>query len=152
MVGTWLLQHLIEEAEASRTPLGVLAIYRDDQVVVRPTLLPLATLILLLGVAGARGLGGLDLLLPLGGAVGEDCTNRLFTRGKIGGNVLQLTSARGGLAPELVYQLLAGCATNEGSNDVGVRDVGELDALLGESPDEVSERLVRLLPVALEIP
>jgi len=47
-----------------------------------------------------------------------------------------------------VYQLLAGGAGNEGSDDVGVCDVGELDALLGESPDEILERFIRLLSVA----
>jgi len=51
-----------------------------------------------------------------------------------------------------VYQLFVGCASNEGSDDVGVCDVGKLGALLGESPDEISERLVRLLPAAPEIP
>jgi hypothetical protein len=35
---------------------------------------------------------------------------------------------------------------------VGVCDVGELGALLGEWPDEVSERLIGLLPAALEVP
>jgi len=37
-----------------------------------------------------------------------------------------------------MYQLLAGGTGDEGSDDVGVHDVGELGALLGESPDEVS--------------
>ena len=53
VIGAWLLQHLVEEAWASRGPLGVLAFRRGDQVVVRPTLLPFATLLLLLGVARA---------------------------------------------------------------------------------------------------
>jgi len=51
-----------------------------------------------------------------------------------------------------VYQLLAGGTRDEGSDDVGVRDVGELGALLGESPDEVSEGLIRLLPTIPEVP
>jgi len=51
-----------------------------------------------------------------------------------------------------VYQFLAGGTRDEGSDDVGVRDVGELGALLGESPDEVSEGLIRLLPAAPEVP
>jgi hypothetical protein len=114
MIGAWLLQHLVEEAGATRSPLGVLAIHRGDQVVVRPTLLPLATLLLLLGVARSRGLGGLGLLFPLGGAIGENCANCLLARGKVGGDVEQLACARGGLATELVYQLLAGGAGDEG--------------------------------------
>jgi len=151
VVGTRLLQHLVEEARASRSPLGVLAIRCGDQVVIRPTLLSLAAIFLLLRVTGARGLGGLGLLFPLGSAIGENCTNCLLTRGKVGGNVEQLTSARGGLVAELVYQLLAGGASDEGSDDVGVCDVGGLGALLGESPDEILERLIRLLPAAPEI-
>jgi len=30
MIGAWLLQHLVEETGASRSPLGVLAICRGD--------------------------------------------------------------------------------------------------------------------------
>jgi len=52
---------------------------------------------------------------------------------------------------ELVYQLLAGGTGDEGFDDVGVCDVGELGALLGESPDEVSKGLIGLLPIAPEV-
>jgi hypothetical protein len=52
MIGAWLLQHLVEEAGSGRGSLGVLAIRRSDDVVVLPTLLPLLTLLLLLGVLG----------------------------------------------------------------------------------------------------
>jgi len=51
-----------------------------------------------------------------------------------------------------VYELLASGAGNEGSDDVGIRDVGELGALFGESPDEVSEGLIGLLPATPEVP
>jgi len=53
MIGAWLLQHLVEEIAASRSPLGVLAIYLTHKVVIRPTLLPLATLLLLFRILGA---------------------------------------------------------------------------------------------------
>ena len=53
MIGARLLQHLVEETGPSRSPLGVLAICRSDEVVVRPALLPLATLFLLFRVLGA---------------------------------------------------------------------------------------------------
>jgi len=62
-----------------------------------------------------------------------------------------LAGACGGLATELVYQLLAGGADDEGPDDVGVCDVGKLSALLGESPDEVSEGLIGILPAAPEV-
>jgi len=51
-----------------------------------------------------------------------------------------------------VYQLFAGGTGDEGSDNIGVCDVGELGALLGESPDEVSEGLTGLLPIASEVP
>ena len=91
-------------------------------------------------------------MFPLGSAIGENCTNCLFARGEVGGSVEQLTGARGGLAAELVYQLFAGGAGDEGPDDVGVCDVGELGTLFGESPDEVLEGLIRLLPTAPEVP
>ena len=50
-----------------------------------------------------------------------------------------------------MYQFLAGGTGDEGSDDVGVGDVGELGALLGESPNEVSEGFIRLLPAAPEV-
>jgi len=51
-----------------------------------------------------------------------------------------------------MYQLLTGGTGNESSDDVGVRDVGELGALLGETPNEVSEGLIGLLPATPEVP
>jgi len=50
-----------------------------------------------------------------------------------------------------MYELLAGGAGNEGSDDIGVRDVGELGALIGESPNEVSEGLIGLLPATPKV-
>jgi hypothetical protein len=136
MIGAWLLQHLVKETRASRSPLGVLAIHCGDQVVVRPTLLPLVTLFLLFRVARARGLGGLSLLFPLGGTVEENYTNYLFARGKVGGDVEKLASARGGLAPELMYQLLTGGAGNEGPDDVE-------SVMLGSSVHCLENRLMK---------
>jgi hypothetical protein len=60
-----------------------------------------------------------------------------------------------GLAFELVYQLLAGGADDEGSDNVRVRDVGEFGALFGKLPNEVTKGLIWLLltaPEVLEIP
>ena len=36
-------------------------------------------------------------------------------------------------------------------DDLRIADAGQLGALFGEAPDEVSERLVRLLAIALKI-
>jgi hypothetical protein len=53
---------------------------------------------------------------------------------------------------KLVHQPLASGAGDERPDDIRVCDVGELGALLGETPDEVSERLIRLLPATPDIP
>ena len=50
-----------------------------------------------------------------------------------------------------MHQLLTGGAGDDGSDDIGVRDVGELGALLGETLDEISERLIRFLSIAPEV-
>jgi len=50
-----------------------------------------------------------------------------------------------------MYHLLAGGASDEGSDDVRVRDVWELGALHGKSPDEISDGLITLLSAAPEI-
>ena len=51
-----------------------------------------------------------------------------------------------------MHQLLASGAGNEGPDDIRVCDVGELGALLGETPDEVTERLISLLPATPMVP
>ena len=51
-----------------------------------------------------------------------------------------------------MYQLFAGGTGNEGSDHIGISDIGEFGALFGESPDEVSEGLIGLLPAAPEVP
>ena len=47
---------------------------------------------------------------------------------------------------------LTGCATDEGVDHVGVSDVGELVALLGEALDILPEGLVGPLPTVVEVP
>ena len=49
-------------------------------------------------------------------------------------------------------QVLAGGAEEESLDDLRVADAGQLGALFGEAPDEVSERLIRFLATALKIP
>jgi hypothetical protein len=50
-----------------------------------------------------------------------------------------------------MHQLLTGGAGDEGSDDVGDYDVGDLGALFRETSDEISERFIRLLPAVLEV-
>jgi hypothetical protein len=86
------------------------------------------------------------LILP------EDGLNRLLARGELGGDVHQLARPGGGLATQLAHQVTAGGAGEERADDIRVGDVGQLGALLRESPDVVPERLPRLLATASEIP
>ena len=46
---------------------------------------------------------------------------------------------------------LTGCAADEGIDDIGVGDVGELIALLGEALNVLPEGLVSPLPIVAEI-
>jgi hypothetical protein len=58
----------------------------------------------------------------------------------------------GGLAAQLAHQVAAGGASEERTDDFRVGDVGQLGALLRESPDVVPKRLSRLLSAASEVP
>jgi hypothetical protein len=51
-----------------------------------------------------------------------------------------------------VDEHLTGHATDDGVDHVGVSDVGELIALLGEALNVLPEGLVSLLPTVAEIP
>ena len=57
-----------------------------------------------------------------------------------------------GLTAKRVDERLAGRAIDEGIDDIGVGDVGELVALLGEMLDVLREGLVEPLPAVVEIP
>jgi hypothetical protein len=82
----------------------------------------------------------------------EDGLNRLLARGELGGDVHQLARPGGGLATQLAHQVVAGGVSEERADDIRIGDVGQLGALLRESPDVVPERLSRLLAAASEIP
>ena len=75
----------------------------------------------------------------------------LLTGGVLGGNVQELPHHAWGLTAERVDERLAGCATDEGNNRVGIGDVGELVALLGEVLDVLLEGLIGPLPAVVEI-
>jgi hypothetical protein len=82
----------------------------------------------------------------------EDSLNRLLARGELGGDVHQLARPGGGLATQLAHQVAAGGAGEERADEIRIGDVGQLGALLRESPDVVPERLSRMLAAASEIP
>ena len=53
---------------------------------------------------------------------------------------------------QLADQIATGGASEECTDDVGVGDIGELDALLGKSVDVLPQILVLLLSTALKVP
>ena len=127
-------------------------ICRGNMAGLEDLLLPWATLLLSLGDAGGRGLGGLVLLLPLGVIVGEDGPNRLFARGEVGGDVEECGRCGWYVPAQFSDQVSAGGAREECLDDFRVTDAGQLGAFLGEVPDEISKRFVRLLAATFEVP
>jgi hypothetical protein len=154
MIGARLLEHLVEEIGASGRFPRVLVLSGGDKVrvggvVFRLRLLPA----FLLGAALSGRLGDIFRLAALGLLVLlEDGLNRLLAIGELGGDVHQLARPGGGLATHLTHQVAAGGAGEERADDIRVGDIGQLGALLRESPDVVLERLSCLLAAASEIP
>jgi hypothetical protein len=68
-----------------------------------------------------------------------DGTNRLLASGKVGDNIHQTIGSDGSATTQLSDQLFAGRTKEEGHDDVGVSDVGDIGALLGETPDVIPE-------------
>jgi hypothetical protein len=154
MIGARLLEHLVEQVGASGRFPRVLVLSGDDKVRVGGVAFRLRLLlVLLLGAALSGHLGDVFWLAALGLLVHlEDGLNRLLARGELGGDVHQLARPGGGLTTQLAHQVAAGGASEERADDVRVGDVGQLGALLRESPDVVLETLSRLLAAASEIP
>jgi hypothetical protein len=149
VIGARLLEHLVEEIGTSERFPRVLVLSGGDKVRVGGVAFCLR---LLLGVALSGRLGDVFRLAALGLLVlSEDGLNRLLARGELGGDVHQLACPGGGLATQLAHQVAAGGAGKERADDIRIGDVGQLGALLRESPDVVPERLSRLLAAALEI-
>ena len=68
-----------------------------------------------------------------------------------GGDVQEFLSGLRTLASQLMNQGLVGRPGLEGSYHVGVGDIGELIALLGEAPDIPMKGLTGLLATVLEV-
>ena len=69
-----------------------------------------------------------------------------------GGDVEELLGGSRTLMSQLVNRGLVGGPRQESSYDVGVDDVGQLVALLGEAPDVSTKGFFGLLSTVLEIP
>jgi hypothetical protein len=154
MIGARLLEHLVEEISTPRRFPRVLVLIGGDKVRVGSFAFRLRLLLALLLRATLSGrLGDVFRLAALGLVVlPEDGLNRLLARGELGGDAHQLARPGGGLATQLAHQVAAGGAGEERADDIRVGDIGQLDALLRESPDVVPERLSRLLAAASEFP
>jgi hypothetical protein len=77
--------------------------------------------------------------------------NHVLTRGVPGGNVEQLIHGLWLIAAELMHQALVVHAVPECRDDVGVTDLWELVALLGETPDVIPLGFTLLLLAILQI-
>src|SRR6187455_1348704 len=154
MIGARLFEHLVEEVGTSGGLPRVLVLGGGDKVRVGGVAFRLRLLLaFLLGAARSRRLGSIFRWAALGLLVlSEDGLNRLLARGKLGGDVHQLARPGGGFATQLAHQVTASGAGEERADDIRVGDVGQLGALLRESPDVVPERLSRLLPAASKVP
>src|SRR6187455_3548330 len=154
MVGARLLEHLVEEVCTSRGLPRVLILGGGDKVHVSGVAFRLRLLLaFLLGAARSRRLGSFFRWAALGLLVlSEDSLDRLLAGGELGGDVHQLARPGGGFATQLAHQVAAGGASEERADDIRVGDVGQLGALLRESPDVVPERLSWLLSAAPKVP
>jgi hypothetical protein len=140
VVETRLFEHFVKNALV-RGPLRFPAISSSNQVVGRG--LELALPVLLLPVVPLQAPAGAHriffLVLPLVLIATKDGTNRLLAGGEVGDNIHQTVGSDGSVAAQLSDQLFAGGTREEGHDDVGVGDVGELGAFLGETPDVIPE-------------
>ena len=89
------------------------------------------------------------VLVPLCFALGavKNRPDRLLARGMAGDDVEELLSGSRALTSQLMDQGLIGGPRQESSYDVGIGDVGQLVALLGEAPDVTTKGFPSLLSV-----
>jgi len=106
---------------------------------------------LLVGVVGGAFTGILIQICLALGAV-KNHPDGLLARGMASGDVEELLGGSRALASQLVNQGLAGGPGQKSSYDVGVGDIGQLIALLGEAPDIPTKSFLGLLSAVFEIP
>jgi hypothetical protein len=154
MIGTRLLEHLVEQVDPSGRLSRVAALGGSDKICIGGVALCLRLLLgLLLHAALGGRLGDVFLLASLRLLVlTEDGFDRLLTRGELGGDVHQLTHLGGSLATQFAHQVAASGAGEEHPDDIRVGDVRQLGALLRKPPDVVSRGFPWLLLAASEMP
>jgi hypothetical protein len=150
VVGTGIFQHVVKHPRASRgrprAPLSWVHSKGFVPTVVAPLLAHLAVrllsvlsrLVLMLGVLGLAALSGRVIhalaFLPL-----EDRPHRLLAGGEASGDVEQLVRVDRWAAPDLMHEVPAGGALEEGMHDFGLGHARELCTALGEASYEVPE-------------
>jgi hypothetical protein len=134
MVRAGFPRHLVEHTGTPLGASGVTPLSCGDKISGEGLMLALLRLLLvvLLGVALGGCLGSILLSLPVAFVLVKDGLDGLLSQSELDCNVHQLACLGGGLATQLADQVATGGAGEERSDDVGVNDVGELGALLGE--------------------
>jgi hypothetical protein len=162
VVGTWLLQHVIENPMASRGRSRAPSSWVNSKsfaVVVVALLLArlaarllplLAPLVLLSGLLGLAALRG-HVVHALAFLAIEDRPHRLFARGEAGGDIEQLVRIDQRAAPELAHKIPARGALEEGVHDLRLGHARELRAALGKAPYELPERFAGLLGTRAQV-
>jgi hypothetical protein len=163
VVGTRLLQHVIEHAGAWRgrsrplsgrvnreglVPVVVVALRACLTARLLAFLAPLMLLLGLLGLAALRG----HVVHTLAFLAIEDGPHRLLAGSEIGGDVEQLVGVDQRAPLKLAHEVPAGCALEESMHDLGLGYAWELNTALEEASYEVSERLVGLLGARPQVP
>jgi hypothetical protein len=154
VIGARLLEHLVERVGPSGRFSRVPVLGSSNEIRVNGVAFCLRLLLglLLRAMRGGR-LGGVFLLSSLRLLVlPEDGFDRLLTRGELGGYVHQFARLGGSLVPQFSHQVSASGASEECPDDVRVGVVGQLGALLGKSPDVLSQGFPWLLAAAPKIP
>jgi hypothetical protein len=120
VIGTRLLEHLVEQVGLFGRLLRVPVLGGGDKICVGSVVFRLRLLLgLLLRAALGGRLGDVLLLASLRLLVlPEDSLDRLLTRGELGGDVHQLARPGGSLATQLAHQVAASGAGEERVDDI----------------------------------
>jgi hypothetical protein len=151
VVGTWLLQHVVENSRTSRGRSRAPSSRVNSKsfaavVVVAPLLARLAVrllsllapLVLLAGLLGLAALRGRVVRASALLAV-EDHPHCLFARGKAAGDVEQLVRVDWRTTPQLAHKVPVRGAFEKGVHNLRLSHAWKLRTALGEAPYEVSK-------------
>jgi hypothetical protein len=138
VVGTWLLQHVIEKPRASRGRSRAPSSRSTARALPSSSSRPYsrASLVLLAKLLGLAALRE-RVVHALASLAVEDRPHCLFARGKAGGDVEQLVRVDRRTTPQLVHEVPACGSFEEGVHNLRLRHAWELRTALGEVPYEI---------------